>query len=325
MMRAIATLVLAGAACSLFSACSAKSNASDAETPAAAEPAVAFNADSALSYVERQTLFGPRVPNTEAHRLCGEWLAAELRRHGAEVSLQQADLTAFDGTVLKATNIIGQYNPEADDRLLLLAHWDSRPWADNDPDPAKHKEPVVGANDGASGVGVLLETARALAARAPERGVDILFVDAEDWGDHSNDDSWAMGTRHFVEHPFRPGYAPSEAILLDMVGGQDARFPREFFSQRGAPDLLNRFWSVASASGFGDRFMQTDGGAVTDDHVQLLQAGIPAIDIIELRRDTESGFNPTWHTSTDTFENIDKQTLGIVGQALLNYIYGFKE
>lgn len=296
----------------------ADSAEASAATPAAV-PAVEFNADSAYSYVKTQVDFGPRVPNTEAHERAAQWLAEELQRHGAQVHVQKANLRAFDGTLLRASNIIGQFNPEATDRLLLVAHWDSRPWADADPDESRRREPVPGANDGASGVGVLLEIARLAGATAPSRGLDILFVDAEDWGDEGDDASWALGARYFTEHPFRPGYIPAEAIIVDMVGGENAVFPREFFSEQGAPGLNTRIWSVAHASGYADRFPNRMGGAITDDHVQFLAAGIPAIDIIQYSEPT--GFHPAWHTTGDDMSVISAATLKAVGQVLTNYIF----
>ena len=183
-------------AATILSACGNKaaSSASAAVSPEESVVDVPFDADSAYSYVARQVAFGPRVPNTEAHRLCGDWLTAELKRHGASVTEQKADIKAFDGTILHARNIFGQINPQAKERTLLLAHWDCRPWADADPDPANHKTPVDGANDGASGVGVILEIARQLNLSNSDRGVDFLFVDAEDWGTDGDDESWALGT-----------------------------------------------------------------------------------------------------------------------------------
>ena len=321
-MRAMLIPLIAAISC----ACTASSGSGAAadssaqeDAPAAVVPAMDFNADSAYTYIARQLEFGPRVPNTEAHRRAGEWLASELRRHGAVVTLQKADLHAFDGTTLHATNIIGQFNPEAADRVLLVAHWDSRPWADADPDESRRSEPVMGANDGASGVGVLLEMARLAGIATPQRGLDILFVDAEDWGDEGIEESWALGARYFTEHPFRPGYLPSEAIIVDMVGGENAVFPREFFSQQGAPGLVDRIWGVAHAAGYADRFPNRMGGAITDDHVQFLAAGIPAIDIIQYSEPT--GFHPAWHTTGDTLGVISTPTLKAVGQTLTNYIF----
>ncbi len=313
MLSAIVAVAM-GASCSS----TASRSAETAQEKVVAVEAPAFDGDSAYAYVARQVAFGPRVPNSEAHRLAGDWLAGELRRHGAKVTVQPVVLTAFDGTRLNARNIFGQYNPDASRRILLMAHYDCRPWADNDPDPAKRVQPVDGANDGASGVGVLLELARQLNARSPEVGVDILFADAEDWGTSGDDASWAMGTRHFAANPPVAGYAPTEAILLDMVGAPDAVFPREWFSQQAAPDLLTAVWSTADALGLGERFVNTPGGAINDDHVELIQAGIPAIDIIDLRE--SGGFNDRWHTSSDNMEGISPQTLREVGQVVAAYI-----
>lgn len=294
-----------------------------AETPtveSATAVEVKFDADSAYGNVARQVAFGPRVPNTEAHRQCGEWLVSELKRHGAKVTEQRAKLKAFDGTELNALNIFGQYNPEAKDRILLLAHWDCRPWADQDPDPANRKKPVDGANDGASGTGVLLEIARQLGQEAPSKGVDILFVDAEDWGTDGDENSWALGARHFVENPPIEGYMPAHAILLDMVGGTEAVFCREYFSEKSAPGVSNKLWSIAASRGYGQMFPNRMGGAITDDHVQLIEHGIPAVDIIEYHPENESGFNPRWHTVADTMEGISKETLGAVGEVVTQYI-----
>lgn len=278
-----------------------------------------FNADSAYDYINRQVLFGPRVPNTESHRNCREWLISELTRHGASVTRQDVKLTAFDGTKLDATNIIGSFNPESSDRLLLLAHWDCRPWADADPDPANHKKPVDGANDGASGVGVLLEIARQIGKNTTDKGIDILFVDAEDWGTDGDDESWALGSRYFANNPHQPGYKPQQAILLDMVGGHNAKFHKEYFSIQNAPSLVDKVWSVAAQSGYENYFLPEIGGAVTDDHVELLKVGIPAINIIEFH--PTNGFNPTWHTTNDNMTAISKETLKAVGQTVINYIY----
>lgn len=318
-MRTTAIILAATLA---VTACGGKKATAEAPVPGAEAPPVeaGFNADSAYSYVARQVAFGPRVPNTEAHRNCGAWLASELRRHGAKVTEQRASLKAFDGTILNALNIFGQYNPEAKGRILLLAHWDCRPWADEDPDPANRGKPVDGANDGASGTGVLLEIARQLSLKAPAKGIDILFVDAEDWGADGIEDSWALGTKHFIENLPVEGYSPDEAILLDMVGGKDAVFCREYFSERAAPALAQAVWGIAASRGFGHIFLNRLGGAVTDDHLQLISHGIPAIDIIEYHPDSDSGFNPRWHTASDNLEGIDPETLRAVGLTVMDYI-----
>lgn len=280
-----------------------------------------FNADSAYSHVKKQTEFGPRVPNTEAHEKCSSWLFAKLMAYGWQVEQQEATLKAFDGTPLKSKNIYGRLNPTKNDRILLMAHYDTRPWADSDPDENKRKEPSDGANDGASGVGVLLEVARVLQNSNPDLGVDILFVDAEDWGNHDDEDSWALGANYFVNNPPKSFTPPREVVLLDMVGGKNARFAREYFSQSYAPSTVERVWNAAAAAGFSEYFPNTMGGGVTDDHLQFIRAGIPAIDIIEYNQESTTGFNPVWHTSADNMQNIDKRTLKAVGQTLLQYIY----
>jgi len=323
-MSALRHTIISAAAsllCIMSSCAGSKKEAAAAETDKLETPAATFNADSAMHYVRTQVEFGPRVNNTPAHKATSGYLRKELARHGAKVVTQEATLRSADGVDLRAMNIMGMYNPEATDRLLLLAHYDTRPWADEDPDPNNHTKPVPGANDGASGVGVLLEIARQLGSRNPDRGVDILFVDAEDRGTHTADDSWALGARYFAQNPISEGYAPAEAILLDMVGGENATFGREHFSNMYAPELMNRIWAIAKDSGFGEFFKDIPSGAVTDDHVELIQAGIPAIDIIDFRSGSESGFNPTWHTMADDLENIDPRTLNAVGQTILNYIF----
>lgn len=280
-----------------------------------------FNADSAYRYLAQQVSFGPRVPNTEPHRIAGDWLVAELKRHGAKVTEQKMQLKAFDGTILDSRNIFAQINPDAKDRLLLLAHWDCRPWADKDPDPDKRNLPVDGANDGASGVAVLLEIARQLSLNPTKKGIDILFVDAEDWGTDGDDSSWALGTQYFVANPPIKGYSPEAAILLDMVGGENATFCREYFSERANPRLAEELWATAHKLGYKEMFLNRMGSAVMDDHVELIKAGIPAIDIIEFHPQEESGFNSRWHTASDNLDGISKVTLEAVGKTLSNYLY----
>jgi hypothetical protein len=275
-----------------------------------------FCADSAYQYVKRQVEFGPRVPATDAHARCGAWLQGELLRHGADtVVLQQAQMEP----VGNITNIMGRFNLRAPRRILLLAHWDTRPWADNDPDEANHTRPIDGANDGGSGVGVLLEVARLIGAQAPAVGVDILFVDGEDSGSEGDDASWALGAQHYASNLLDP--KPQCAILLDMVGGRDAQFTREYFSQRYAPELVDAIWSAASKAGEGSRFRNRMGGAINDDHLPLIQAGVPAVDIIECSNQQTGSFPPTWHTLSDNLENIDTATLGVVGRVITYYIY----
>lgn len=311
-------MVMALTCCGTKSVASDDSNTADTEVAAVTAKPV-FSADSAYAYVKHQVEFGPRVPNSEAHEKTAEWLASELKRHGAEVHLQKADLKAFDGKILKSTNIMGSFNPDKGDRLLLLAHYDTRPWADSDPDPANRDKPIDGANDGASGVGVLLELARIFGHNNPGVGIDILFVDAEDYGSHNDDDSWALGARHFANNPIIPGYKPSKAILLDMVGGTGAAFPAEYFSRQSAPALDDAIRDAAARAGYANLFPRVLGSSITDDHVELIKAGIPAIDIIDYRQN--QGFAPTWHTLDDNLDNIDPNTLRAVGETMIQFLY----
>ena len=287
-----------------------------------------FNSDSAYRLIERQLDFGYRVPGTESHDRCGEWLAAELAARGADtVMVQRGEVTAWNGDRLPIANIMGRWNPDAADRVLLLAHWDSRPWADNETDNVKRDQPIPGANDGASGVAVLLELARNLKASEIDKGIDILLVDAEDYGtpEHASvwsgesEDSWCLGTQYWLENmPEFKGRTgkPAYAILLDMVGGYNAKFHREYFSNRLASKIVDKVWSAAAQAGHGDRFVNADGSPVTDDHVYLLKSGIPAIDIIECNNAETGTFNPTWHTHADGIGAIDRATLGVVGETV---------
>lgn len=326
-MKNICTLLLSVilVAASITACSSAKRGSSDpseqSATDSTATAAILFCADSAFSYVKAQCDFGPRVPGTDAHRRCGDYLAAHMEACGANVINQRTTLTAFDGTRLPARNIIAEFAPDSSRRILLLAHWDCRPWADSDPDPGRRNEPVMGANDAASGVAVLMELARVFAVDAPPVGVDLLLVDAEDWGTSNNEESWALGTQYWVKNPHRKGYRPQFGILLDMVGAAGAQFAKEYFSMAYAPSVISDVWTAALKSGYGNYFVASRGGGVTDDHIFVNAAGIPCIDIIDYRTDAESGFFPGWHTTADTPDCIDPSTLKAVGQTLVNFIY----
>lgn len=321
----IVALTLMMAACAGGSKTEA-SNAASEEKAFAGVPS--FNADSAYAFVERQVDFGPRNPGSEGHERCRSYLVSELKRMGADtVIVQNVPVKTFTGETFTANNILARYNPEENDRILLVAHWDTRPWADQDPLRENHEKPVTGANDGASGVGVLLEIARQLnATPLKNTGIDILFADVEDsgqsdtYGDSEN--SWCLGTQEWVKDmPYNADNKPAYGILLDMVGGHNARFLREYFSNLHASDIVNKVWAVANKSGFGNRFVNTPGGAVVDDHMFISRAGIPCIDIIENANPDTGSFNPTWHTGDDTMEGIDRTTLGAVGQVVMNTIY----
>ena len=285
-----------------------------------------FSADSAFTFCQQQCDFGPRTMNSEAHEQCGQWIMDKFRSYGLEVSEQRATLTGFDGTPLQSNNITAHYQPELQQRILICAHWDSRPWADNDPDEANHQKPVLAANDGASGVAVMLELARVLSAdtcRLPV-GVDFVCFDAEDWGTEHQSDSWALGAQYWAKniHKELNGKAYRYGILLDMVGGQGARFYQEGVSLHYAKNVVDRVWKAATTAGYSSMFPQADGGTITDDHVPVNQAGIPCIDIIPCYPDCEqSNFGPTWHTISDDMEHIDPATLKAVGQTLLQVLF----
>ena len=287
----------------------------------------AFDADSAWVFVENQVKFGPRVPNSEAHVACGNYLTSELKRFGAQVYEQEATLTAYNGTQLKAKNIIGSYNQENSKRVLLFAHWDSRPYADHDKDPANHKKPIDGADDGASGVGVLLEMARQFSIKSPAIGIDIIFFDAEDYGTPEfvkeyKENTWCLGAQFWAKNPHVKGYKADFGILLDMVGAKNASFFKEATSMRYAPQIVEEVWSTARDLGYGKFFINAEGGAITDDHQYvILGRNIPCIDIIYTDPESDNGFGPHWHTQNDTMDNIDRETLKAVGQTVLQVVY----
>ena len=289
-----------------------------------------FNADSAFQFIQNQVDFGPRVPNTPAHLACAEYLANELRRFGARVIEQRTDLVAFDGTVLNAINIIGSFQPENRNRILLFAHWDSRPWADEDPNPENRHKPVLGANDGASGVGVLLEIARQISMQQPRVGIDIIFFDAEDWGapqhlaNENTRDSWALGSQYWSRNPHEPNYWAQFGILIDMVGAPNATFYREQFSDHFARNIVDKVWNQARRLGFEHYFVNRRGSSIIHDHFYVNRIiGIPSIVIIQRDASTPHGFGSFWHTINDTMENICTNTLHAVGTTVLHVIYNF--
>lgn len=309
----------------LTMSCRQESQKSDNQQKAVVVPV--FSADSAYKYIQNQVDFGPRVPNTAAHRACAEYLAAELRGFGAEVIEQRTVVRAFNGDMLDIVNIIGSFNPQVKGRILLFAHWDTRPWSDNDPDPANFSTPVLGANDGGSGVGVLLEIARQISMNPTRVGIDIIFFDAEDYGappDYTGHapDSWCLGSQYWAANPHVPGYRARFGILLDMVGAPEAVFYREQISDHYAPNIVNRVWNTASSLGFGRYFINRQGGAVTDDHLYVNKiARIPSVNIIHFDPNTENGFGDFWHTINDTMDGIDKNTLHAVGTTVMHIIY----
>jgi hypothetical protein len=287
-----------------------------------------FNADSAYQFVKTQVDFGPRVCNTRAHEMCGNYLEKKLRRYCPDVVVQKGEIKAYNGTMLKFKNIIASFNPATNDRIFLCSHWDSRPYADHDPDAAKHNTPIDGANDGASGVGVLLEIARQLSISKPVMGVDIILLDAEDYGppedkkqQEDTTDWWALGAQYWAKNPHKGNYFAKYGILLDMVGAPNATFLQEAFSMAYAPSVVKSVWGTAAKLGYSDYFIFEEGGMITDDHVPINKIlNIPTIDIVHLDRISKTGFYPYWHTVRDDINSIDRTTLKVVGTTLLKVI-----
>jgi glutaminyl-peptide cyclotransferase len=333
-MKRLTHLLLLSLAAALMaaglSACKSDDAGQSAETtaegPAAVQvPVPKFERDSAYAFVAKQVSFGPRVPNTEAHQQCRQWLADQFRAYGAKVIEQNFQAKAYTGEVLDATNIIAQFNPEATKRIMLSAHWDSRPFADSPLSQERQAEPILGADDGGSGVAVLLEIARQLQANPIEMGVDIVLFDAEDYGDSGGGkaESYALGAQHWSRNMHLSGkQRPKYGILLDMVGAKGARFPKEYFSMQFAPQVVNKVWKLAQDMGYGNYFVNDSGGGVTDDHYFVNTiAKVPMIDIINRPIGTETGFGEYWHTHDDNLDIIDPRTLRAVGQVVLAVVY----
>lgn len=287
-----------------------------------------FNADSAYIYLQEQCDFGPRTMNSTAHDKCEKWIIQKFEQYGCKVTTQKATLNGYDGTPLRSTNIMASYNPEATTRIMFCAHWDCRPWADNDPDSTNWHKPIIAANDAASGVGVMIELARILKGSGLELGVDFVCFDAEDYGTpqwFEGEDpggTWALGAQYFANN-LPEGYAPRYGILLDMVGGVGAKFYREGMSMQYAPAIVKKVWNAARQVGYGSYFPKADGGMITDDHIPVNQtANIPCIDVIPYYPDcAQSSFGPTWHTIADNMDNIDKNTLKAVGQTMVQVLF----
>lgn len=279
-----------------------------------------FNADSAYNFVQEQVDIGPRIPNTKEHDAAGDKIIGRLTAYGAKVKVQAFEATTYDGVTLALRNIMASYNPEAKKRILLATHWDTRPWASKDKEDPQAK--FDGANDGASGVGVLLEIARQLhGTTLPDVGVDLLFFDGEDWGQENggNADSWCLGSQYWAKN--KGNYSAYYGILLDMVGGKNAQFPYEGISRQMAKKILTKVWTQASEIGYSRYFIPRKEGAITDDHYYVNTiAKIPMIDI--LHWEPNAGYFGDWHHSRkDNMKIIDKNTLKAVGQTLLHVVY----
>lgn len=286
-----------------------------------------FNADTAYTFISNQIAFGPRVPNTVSHRNCGIYLFEILRRYCDTVYVQETSLRAWDGSLLKVRNFIGSFRPEDKSRHFVAAHWDSRPYGDQDPDSSFHRQAIDGANDGASGVGVILEMARVLSENAPPRGVDLILFDAEDYGEPSGEETgsyeyWAMGSAYWARNPHQQNYRAHFGILLDMVGVKNARFTMEGTSMYFAPDIMRRIWDKAAEAGYSSYFLREETSALIDDHLPINEIlGIPTIDIIHREGEKGASFFPHWHTHNDNLENVDIASIGVVGTLMLDIVY----
>ncbi|TAE01229.1 MAG: M28 family peptidase [Bacteroidetes bacterium] len=290
------------------------------------QKAPVFNPDSAYFFIEKQVSFGTRVPNTATHDQCGAYLVQTLKNLGLEVTEQNFEAEAYNKVMLKSKNIIGTYKPEASKRILLAAHWDTRPFADQDDE--RKTEPILGANDGASGVGVILEVLRTIQAdKQLNIGVDVIFLDSEDYGQPENtgehqDDSWCLGAQYWAKNRHKANYSAYFGILLDMVGTQNAKFYKEGTSRNFAPTVTDKIWEIGEKLGYSDFFIQKNSGGITDDHLYINKiAGIPTVDIIDHDPNSMSYFNQYWHTHDDNMKIIDKKTLKAVGQTVLQVLY----
>jgi Zn-dependent M28 family amino/carboxypeptidase len=299
-----------------------------------------FDADTAFSYVKEQVDFGPRVPGSKAHTQCGDYIVARMQSYGATVTEQKTTLKTFEGKSIPVRNIIAAFAPEKKSRVLLCAHWDSRPFGDKDKNQSLWQKPIDGANDGGSGVGVLMEIGRQLSLSPTAIGVDIIFFDAEDLGTAEfakdgqqevlNDGfttSWCLGSQYWGKNKHVENYNARFGILLDMVGAADASFNKEKYSMEFAPDVVNLVWNTASKMGHGNLFTADEVEGVVDDHFFVTRGGIRCVDIIDTRTQIMAmglggyTFANYHHTHNDNLSIIDKGTLKAVGQTLMQVIY----
>jgi len=274
-----------------------------------------FNADSAFAYLEQQCAFGPRNPGSDGYYRCLQWFQERLENLTPEVYLQPFKaVEALTGETRKLTNVIARFDGGDAPALILCAHWDTRVYANLDPDPAMRETPIIGANDGASGVAVLLEIARIAAGNPPPRPLLIIFFDGEDMGRATHAEEFALGSRYWAKNPIPE--LPPEAILLDMIGDADLEIAIEYFSERNAPGLRGYLWELAARLGL-EAFRDEPGPAVEDDHVPLQKVGVEAIDLIDFDY-------PYWHTIEDTPDKCSPESLDQVGRLLIAFIYGLE-
>ena len=275
-----------------------------------------FDSQKAFSFLLKQCEIGPRNPGSEGHRQGREYLQVTLAQYADSVRTQPFPLRfGSPEQTEEAYNIIARFQPGKKERILLCAHWDTRPWADEDPDPKNHDTPVLGANDGASGVAVLLEVARLLHKHTPPVGVDIVLFDGEDAGTSGRMNSWAQGAQYFAR-TLAPRDRPVLGVLIDMIGDADLVINKEANSLSAARPVVEKVWKIAQELGC-TAFKPTLGSSIMDDHIPLLQAGIPCIDLIDLDY-------PYWHTVSDTPDKCSAASLDQVGRVLVHLIYTFE-
>lgn len=319
-------------AVAILTGCKPETKVESPEVPEEAEVKVqaipSFNSDSCYKFIAEQVALGKRVPNTKAHDACTQYLVKKLEQYGLKVTQQKGVVTAYDGTKLNITNIIAIVNPDAKKRILLSAHYDTRPFNDQDVKPDHIA--IDGANDGGSGVAVILEIARLAQIDNPEVGLYILLNDAEDYGVPSfesekkqgNADSYCLGTQFWAKKLDKSAFTANYGIVLDMVGGKNAKFFQEGNSREKAADIVTKVWNAAGDAGHRQHFIQIPTGGITDDHEYINSlAGIPCIDIIDFDENREKGFPDSWHTVADNMSNIDKLTLRAVGETVTRVIY----
>lgn len=286
----------------------------------------AFSADSAYQYVQKQVDFGPRTENSKSHAEDKAYLLKKLRGYAGNnyVFAQNFQLKGYKNVTLHLSNIIAAFNPTASDRIMLCTHWDTRPYSDQDPNPKYHNIPIPGADDGGSGVGILLELASIFKKNPPPIGVDLIFFDGEDYGKDDDLSEYFLGSRYWAQNQPVKNYSPRFGILLDMVGGKGAHFPKEGMSYETAPNLVNSIWKVAGEMGYGNTFTNNVTQGISDDHVILNQyLSFPTIDIVNHTQVSKNKieFPSYWHTHLDNMKIIDKQTLKKVGSLLNELIY----
>lgn len=280
-----------------------------------------FSGDTALTYVKSQLDFGPRIPGSEAHRRTGDWIVAQMRERADTVVEQSWTHVTMSGDTLPMRNILARYRPRASERVLYVTHWDTRPISDQAKDSAERQLPVPGANDGASGVALFIALGDALRKTPPNVGLDLLFVDGEDYGDFPNDGDLAaakdvlIGSRYFAQHLPTEGYTPLYGVLWDMIGDRDLQIFQEGYSIRRAPEVVDLVWSKAADLGYSRYFVRTPGQYIIDDQVPLLDAGLHVIDVIDYTF-------PYHHTPQDTFDKVSASSLQVVGDVALSLVTG---